>query len=127
MQVGVAFPTIDIGDDFAAVRDFVQVADELGYSHLRVLDHVLGADPQFHPEVPTFYYTHESYIHEPFTFMAYLAAITTKSGVDDRNHYPAAATDCVGGQTGRGGGRPERRATAAGYRRRVGIRWSTRP
>ena len=31
----------------------------------------------FHPEVPTFYYTHESYIHEPFTLMAYLAAITT--------------------------------------------------
>ena len=77
MQVGVAFPTIDIGDDFAAARDFVQTADELGYTHLRVLDHVLGADPQFHPEVPTFYYTHESYIHEPFTFMAYLAAITT--------------------------------------------------
>ena len=76
MQVGVAFPTIDIGSDFAAVRDFVQTADELGYSHLRVLDHVLGADPKFHPEVPTFYYTHESYIHEPFTLMAYLAAIT---------------------------------------------------
>ena len=77
MRVGVAFPTVDIGADFAASRDFVQTADELGYSHLRILDHVLGADPQFHPEVPTFYYTHESYIHEPFTLMAYLAAITT--------------------------------------------------
>ena len=77
MRVGVAFPTVDIGADFAASRDFVQTADELGYSHLRILDHVLGADPEFHPEVPTFYYTHESYIHEPFTLMAYLAAITT--------------------------------------------------
>ena len=54
MRVGVAFPTVDIGADFAASRDFVQTADELGYSHLRILDHVLGADPQFHPEVPTF-------------------------------------------------------------------------
>ena len=77
MRVGVAFPTVDIGADFAASRDFVQTADDLGYSHLRILDHVLGADPQFHPEVPAFYYTHESYIHEPFTLMAYLAAITT--------------------------------------------------
>ena len=77
MRVGVAFPTVDIGADFAASRDFVQTADELEYSHLRILDHVLGADPQFHPEVPTFYYTHESYIHEPFTLMAYLAAVTT--------------------------------------------------
>ena len=77
MRIGVAFPTIDIGVDLDASRDFVQTADELGYAHLRILDHVLGADPQFHPEVPAFYYTHESYIHEPFTLMAYLAAITT--------------------------------------------------
>jgi len=39
---------------------------------------VLGADPQFHPEVPVFYYTHESVTHEPFTLMAYLAALTTR-------------------------------------------------
>ena len=64
--------------DLAVVRDFVHTAEELGYTHLRILDHVLGADPQFHPEVPVFYYTHASVTHEPFTLMAYLAALTTR-------------------------------------------------
>lgn len=78
MQIGVAFPTTEIGADLSAVRDFVQAAEDLGYAYLRILDHVLGADPQFHPEVPVFPYTHQSYIHEPLTLMAYLAAVTSR-------------------------------------------------
>ena len=78
MQIGVTVPITEFGDDFGAVRDYVQAAEDLGYSHIRTLDHVLGADPKFHPEVPRFPYTHESYIHEPFTLLGYLAAITTK-------------------------------------------------
>src|SRR6266511_4507663 len=78
MRIGVSFPTVEIGADLAVVRDFVHTAEGLGYTHLRVLDHVLGADPQFHPEVPVFYYTHASVTHEPFTLMAYLAALTTR-------------------------------------------------
>ena len=78
MQFGVSLPIVDFGDDLVAVRDYVQAADDLGYNHVRILDHVLGADPQFHPEVDHFPYTHKSYIHEPFTLMGYLAAITKK-------------------------------------------------
>jgi hypothetical protein len=48
MRIGVSFPTVEIGADLAVVRDFVHTAEELGYTHLRILDHVLGADPQFH-------------------------------------------------------------------------------
>ena len=77
MQIGVSMPITDFGADFGAVRDYVQAAEELGYGHIRTLDHVLGADPQHHPDVPRFPYTHESYIHEPFTLLGYLAAITT--------------------------------------------------
>ncbi len=77
MRIGVSFPTLEIGADSTAIRDFVQTAEGLGYAHLRILDHVLGADPQYHPEVPVFYYTHKSVIREPFTLMSYLAAITT--------------------------------------------------
>ena len=69
---------VEFGADFGAVRDFVQAAEDLGYTHLRILDHVLGADPQQHPEVPRFAYTHQSYLHEPLTLMGYLAAITSK-------------------------------------------------
>ena len=78
MELGVTLPVVEFGADFGAVRDFVQAAEDLGYTHLRILDHVLGADPQQHPEVPRFAYTHQSYLHEPLTLMGYLAAITSK-------------------------------------------------
>ena len=53
MDIGVIFPQTEIEGDPAAVRDFVQAAEDLGYSHIFVADHVLGADPQFHaPSVP---------------------------------------------------------------------------
>ena len=76
MDIGVSFPTTNIGHDSGAVREFVQVAEDLGYDHLRILDHVVGANPEKHPEVPQFYYTHESVIREPFTLMAYIAGFT---------------------------------------------------
>ena len=44
MRVGAVFPQIEIGADPAAVRDFAQAAESLGYQHLVVYDHVLGAD-----------------------------------------------------------------------------------
>jgi probable F420-dependent oxidoreductase len=78
MQIGVTVPLTEFGADLAGLHDFVQAAEELGYAHVRLLDHVLGADPQFHPEVPALSYTHRSYLHEPFTLMGYLAAITTR-------------------------------------------------
>ena len=40
MRIGVGFPTVEIGADLAVVRDFVHTAEELGYTHLRILDHV---------------------------------------------------------------------------------------
>lgn len=78
MRIGVQFPTTEIGTDIAGIRDFAQAAEDLGYDHIRILDHVLGANPQHHPEVPNFAYTHESVIHEPFTIMSFLAAITSR-------------------------------------------------
>lgn len=81
MQIGVSVPIVELGDDFGALRDYIQAAEDLGYSHVRILDHVLGAVPEKHPEVPQFPYTHESYIHEPFTLMAYLAAVTKTIGL----------------------------------------------
>ena len=51
MKVGVSVPMTEIGDDLGALRDYIQAAEDLGFDHVRILDHVLGADPQFHPEV----------------------------------------------------------------------------
>ena len=129
MRIGVSFPTVEIGADLAVVRDFVHTAEELGYTHLRILDHVLGADPQFHPEVPVFYYTHESVTREPFTLMAYLAALTTRIEFTTAIIIFAATADRPGGEAGRGSGCVERWTPAPWYRCRLesrGIRGAGR-
>lgn len=76
MNVGVVFPQTEIGSDPAAIRDYVQAAEGLGYSHLLAYDHVLGADPNHHANWQGSY-TLESMFHEPFVLFSYLAGITT--------------------------------------------------
>ena len=76
MRVGVTLPMAAIGADIAAVRDFVQAAEALGYSHLHIIDHLIGAEAEHHPEVVPLWYTHKDPMREPFTLMSYLAAIT---------------------------------------------------
>jgi probable F420-dependent oxidoreductase len=75
MQIGVVFPQTEIGASPAAIRDYVQAAEDLGYAHLLVFDHVLGADAQRHPgwNGP---YSHIDMFHEPFVLFGYLAALT---------------------------------------------------
>lgn len=77
MQLGVIFPQTEIGADPTAVRDFAQAAEELGFAHLIVFDHVLGADGAHYPgwQGP---YNHRDMFHEPFVMFGYLAALTRR-------------------------------------------------
>jgi len=77
MKTGVVFPQTEIGSDPPAVRDYVQAVEALGYSHMMVYDHVLGADTSRHANWQGSY-TSESMFHEPFVLFGYLAAITSK-------------------------------------------------
>ena len=43
MKIGAVFPHLEIGNDPAVIKDWAQTAEGLGYSHLLVYDHVLGA------------------------------------------------------------------------------------
>ena len=81
MQIGVIFPQTEIEADPVAVRDFAQAAEDLDYSHIFIADHVLGADPRFHDHPSFRSYSHESLVHEPFTLMSYMAAITDRVGL----------------------------------------------
>ena len=74
MQIGVTFPQTEIGADPAALRDYAQAAEELGYSHLVAFDHVLGADPTHRPGWQG--YTYRQMFHEPFVLFGYFAALT---------------------------------------------------
>ncbi len=76
MKVGVVFPQTEIGSDPGAVRDYVQAAEDLGYSHLIVYDHVLGADTRHHPGWSGGYTSNDMF-HEPFVVFGYMAAVST--------------------------------------------------
>ena len=77
MQLGVVLPEREIGTDPAAVRDYAQAAEELGYDFLVTADHVLGADRRHYPDLlgP---YGHRAAIHEPLVLFGFLAAVTTR-------------------------------------------------
>lgn len=78
MKIGAVFPTCEIGNDPAAIRDFAQTAEGLGYSHLVVYDHVLGADHAGREPKLTGPYTERDAFHEPFVLFGFLAAVTER-------------------------------------------------
>ena len=78
MQLGVVFPQTEIGADPGAVRAYTQAVEGLGFEHLLVFDHVLGAHPEGRRPDWRGAYSHQDMFHEPFVLFGYLAAITTR-------------------------------------------------
>jgi probable F420-dependent oxidoreductase len=76
MRIGVVFPQTEIGSDRGAVRAYATRVEELGYDHVLVYDHVLGADREIHRgwKGP---YDVDTPFHEPFVLYGYLAASTS--------------------------------------------------
>ena len=81
MEIGVIFPQTEIGADVGAIRDYAQATEDLGFAHIFIADHVLGADTQFHTHPSLANYSQHSVVHESLTLMGYLAAITEKVGL----------------------------------------------
>ena len=77
MRLGAIFPQTEIGADPSAVKDFAQAAEDLGYDHILVFDHVLGAD-QTKRNSWDRPYNIDDMFHEPFVLFGYLAGITEK-------------------------------------------------
>jgi probable F420-dependent oxidoreductase len=77
MRVGVVFPQTEIGTDPAAIKDYAQTAEELGFLHILAYDHVIGANPASRPgwKPP---YSHLDNFHEPLVLFSYLAGLTKK-------------------------------------------------
>jgi probable F420-dependent oxidoreductase len=76
MHLGVVFPQTEIGADPAAVRDYAQAAQDLGFEHVLAYDHVLGADPRAYPGWSG--YTCHDMFHEPLVLFGYLAAVAPR-------------------------------------------------
>jgi probable F420-dependent oxidoreductase len=77
MQIGVVFPQIEFPSDAAAVRDYAQAVDDLGYTHMVAYDHVLGANPE-RPGGWRGAYTYRDPFLEPLVFFSYLAGFTRR-------------------------------------------------
>jgi probable F420-dependent oxidoreductase len=77
MRIGIVFPQTEFGNDPAAIRDYAQTAEGLGFTHIVAYDHVLGANPN-RPGGWKGPYTHESPFHEPFVLFSFMAALTQK-------------------------------------------------
>lgn len=75
MRVGVTFPQTELGGDQGAVRAYAERVEELGYSHILVYDHVLGADTAVHTGWKGPYDVTTTF-HEPFVMYGFLAAVT---------------------------------------------------
>jgi len=75
MQLNAMFPTRDVGNDPARIRDWAQAAEDLGYAYIEVPDHVFGAAAR---DGWTPNYNESDPFHETFVTLGFLAAVTKK-------------------------------------------------
>jgi probable F420-dependent oxidoreductase len=80
MDIGVVFPQTEIGNDPAAIRDYAQSVEGMGYTHALAFDHVLGANRASHPDLKG-PYGHEHAFHEIFVLFGFLAGVTRRLGL----------------------------------------------
>ena len=78
MKVGAIYPQTELGGDVGAVKAFAQAAEEMGYDHLVIYDHVLGADHAGREPKLRGPYKNTDPFHEPLITYAYLAGVTER-------------------------------------------------
>ena len=79
LNIGAVFPQTEFPADPAAVRDYIQTIEGLGYSDLIAYDHVLGANPD-RPGGWKGTYTFRDSFLEPFVLFSFAAGITPNLG-----------------------------------------------
>lgn len=77
MRLGVVFPSYEIGTDPVLIKDWTQTAEQLGYTHIVVYDHVLGVDPG-RPGGWSGRYSKDRQFHEPMVLLGFMAACTSR-------------------------------------------------
>ena len=73
----MVFPQTEIGNDPDLVTKYVTSVESMGYDHILIYDHVLGADTANRPNWKGAYRLEDSF-HEVMVLFGYMAAITTK-------------------------------------------------
>jgi probable F420-dependent oxidoreductase len=75
MRIGVVFPQTEIGRDPAAIRDYVQAVEAMGYTHVLAFDSVVGANPD-RPGGWDSPFTYRHAFHEPLVLFGFCAGVT---------------------------------------------------
>lgn len=80
MRLGVTFPQNELSGDPAALRRFAMAAEQLGYDHLLMYDHVVGAVRGVERELPVPVRSYDDLdpFHDPLVAFGYLAGITER-------------------------------------------------
>lgn len=76
MKIGVVFPQTEFGEHPAAVKDYAQAVEGMGYTHILAYDHVLGANPE-RPGGWSGPYTYQTPFYELFVLFSYMAGLTS--------------------------------------------------
>src|SRR2546430_10483336 len=79
MQIGAVLSQNELGPDPAALCDYAQAVQDLGYNFLVTSDHVVGADPADHPELDRVFPI-DTYLREPLMLGAFLACAAPRLG-----------------------------------------------
>ena len=77
MKIGAVLPQTEIGNDPAAIKAYAEAVEDMGFTHVLVFDHVLGANPE-RPGGWKGPYTFRHAFHEPFVLFGFLAAATRR-------------------------------------------------
>lgn len=77
-RLGVIYPQVDLGGDPLALRRFATAAEQLGYDHLVLYDHVIGASHEDRDPPIWGPYTEHDPFHDPLVAFAYLAGLTER-------------------------------------------------
>jgi len=77
MKIGAMIPAQEVGNDPVTLKDFAQGAEELGFDHLLLTDHVLQVDRADYPDAFSSYSINDAF-QEPFVTYGYIAAVTEK-------------------------------------------------
>ncbi len=77
MKIGIIYPQTELQGDPMAVRRIGLATEELGFDHLLVYDHVLGATHDREPKLQG-PYTEKHPFHDPLVMFGYLAGITQR-------------------------------------------------
>ena len=76
MKLGVALPIVDIGGQPAALREFAQAAEAIGYHGVAAPDHVVGVNVASRPGWTQGRARSTDWYHDPFVLFGFLAGCT---------------------------------------------------